>query len=56
MDYSKLEMDKKLKEGQFGFRKGRGMDMVYIVNYVVKKIEQERRKNVCLFCKPKSCI
>lgn len=33
-----IEAEEKLKEGQFGFRKGRGtMDAVYMVNYVVNR-------------------
>jgi len=45
------EVDERLRETQFGFRKGRGvMDAVYILNYIVnKELSRKRGKVFALF-------
>lgn len=44
------EVDDKLKEVQFGFRKKRGtMDAIYIVNYAVNKELSRKGGKICAF-------
>ena len=46
----KKEMEKKLGEGQFGFRKDRGtMDAVYVLNYIANREVAKRRGKVFAF-------
>lgn len=46
----KAEVEDKLKEGQFGLRKGRGtMNAVYVLNYVTKRELRKKREKLYTF-------
>jgi len=46
----KKEVERKLEEGQFGFREGRGTtDAIYVLNYVVNREIARKRGKVFAF-------
>lgn len=44
------EIEKKLEEGQFGFREGRGMtDAIYVLNYIVNRELMKKKGKIFAF-------
>lgn len=53
----KNEIDEKLKEGQFGFKRGRGvMDAVYVINHIVDRDREKKGKVFACFADLKTAF